>query len=383
MEYGILRFEEPKRDTSRKIIHIDMDAFYASVEIRENPSLKDKPVVIARHPRDTEGRGVVTTANYIARQYGVHSAMSSAKAYELCPNAVFVPPNFELYRSTSKQIHEVFHEYTDLVQPISLDEAFLDVTENKKDIKSATYIAQAIQKKIFEKTKLTCSAGVSYNKFIAKVASDFKKPSGITVIDPAQSHDFLMNLPIKKFFGVGKKTVERMHEMGIYTGEDLYMKSEYELAQAFGKMGHSLFRKVRGIDNSIVNPYRDRKSVGKEKTFRTEIFEEDKIIQVLRQLSKKVSDALQKYQLHGKTVVIKVRYTDFQTHTRRKTSLQYVQSANDIFDLASELWTEEGDVEKGVRLLGITVTNVDSMLYENIPLPLWESKVSDLNGDKT
>lgn len=383
MEYGILRFEEPERDTSRKIIHIDMDAFYASVEIRENPSLKDKPVVIARHPKDTEGRGVVTTANYIARQYGVHSAMSSAKAYELCPNAVFIPPNFELYRSTSKQIHDVFHEYTDLVQPISLDEAFLDVTENKKDIKSATHIAQKIQHKIFERTKLTCSAGVSYNKFIAKVASDYKKPSGITVIDPSQSHEFLMNLPIKKFFGVGKKTVERMHEMEIFTGKDLYQKSEYELAQAFGKMGHSLFRKVRGIDNSIVNPHRNRKSVGKETTFSNEIYEEDKIIQVLRQLSKKVSDALQNYQLHGKTVVIKVRYADFQTHTRRKTSLQYVQNADDLFDLASELWTEEGDVEKGVRLLGITVTNVDSMLYENIPLPLWEHKVSDLNGNKT
>lgn len=252
LQYGILRFEEPKRDTSRKIIHIDMDAFYASVEIRENPSLADKPVVISRHPRETGGRGVVTTANYIARQYGIHSAMSSAKAFELCPHATFVPPNFELYRDTSKQIHKVFHEYTDLIQPISLDEAFLDVTENKKDIPSATIIAKQIQRKIYAKTKLTCSAGVSYNKFIAKIASDFQKPHGITVVEPDQAHDFLMQLPIKKFFGVGKKTVEKMEEMEIYTGEDLYQQSEYDLAQAFGKMGHSLYRRVRGIDRKSV-----------------------------------------------------------------------------------------------------------------------------------
>lgn len=377
MDYGILRFEEPKRDTSRKIIHIDMDAFYASVEIRENPSLKDKPVVISKHPRETEGRGVVTTANYIARQYGIHSAMSSAKAYELCPQATFVSPNFDLYRSTSKQIHEVFHEYTDLVQPISLDEAFLDVTDNKKGLKSATIIARQIQYKIYERTQLTCSAGVSYNKFIAKVASDFKKPSGLTLVDPDHSHDFLMALPIKKFFGVGKKTVERMHELGIYTGEDLYHMSEYDLVQTFGKMGHSLFRKVRGIDNSPVNPHRDRKSVGKERTFRVEIYEEDKVIQALRRLAEKVSEALGKHQLHGKTVVLKVRYEDFETLTRRKTVLQYVNTAHDLFNLASDLWTDHGQVERGVRLLGITVTNVDPMLYENLPLPLWQRRESD------
>lgn len=377
LEYGILRFDEPERDTSRKIIHIDMDAFYASVEIRENPSLKDKPVVISRHPRETEGRGVVTTANYIARQYGIHSAMSSAKAFELCPHATFVPPNFDLYRETSRQIHEIFHEYTDLVQPISLDEAFLDVTENKKDMKSATLIAKEIQHKIYDRTQLTCSAGVSYNKFIAKIASDFKKPSGITVVDPKHSHDFIMALPIQKFFGVGKKTVEKMYEMGIYKGSDLYQRTEYELVENFGKMGHSLFRKVRGIDNSSVNPHRDRKSVGKERTFRVEIYEEDKIIQALRILSEKVSIALANHQLHGKTIVLKVRYEDFQTLTRRKTLIHYVNTASDLFNLASDLWTEHGEVEKGVRLLGITVTNIDPMLYENIPLPLWEDKESD------
>lgn len=360
-----------------------MDAYYASVEIRENPSLKEKPVVIARHPRDTEGRGVVTTANYIARQYGIHSAMSSAKAFELCPHATFVPPNFDIYRKTSQEIHEVFHEYTDLVQPLSLDEAYLDVTENKKNMKSATLIAQEIQQKIYQKTELTCSAGVSYNKFIAKVASDYKKPSGITVIDPSQSHDFLMGLPINKFFGVGKKTVEKMYEMDIYTGRDLFEKSEYELAQSFGKMGHSLFRKVRGIDDSPVNPTRDRKSVGKETTFKTEIYEEEKIIQNLRLLANKVSVSLNKYQLHGKTVVIKFRYSDFETHTRRKTSLQYIQKADDLFNMASELWTEEGNVERGVRLLGITVTNIDSMEYENIPLKLWKLKSDNLNDNET
>ena len=372
MKYGILTFEEPKRDSSRKIIHIDMDAFYASVEIREKPDLKDKPVVIARHPQETEGRGVVTTANYIARQYGIHSAMSSAKAYQLCPQATFVPPHFDLYRTVSDQIHQIFHQYTDLVQAISLDEAFLDVTENKQGMKSATRIAQKIQAEIGQATQLTASAGVSYNKFIAKIASDYRKPGGLTVVDPDAAHDFLMALPIEKFFGVGEKTVQKMHDLGIYSGSDLYQVSDYDLAQIFGKMGHSLYRKVRGIDDSPVNPVRDRKSVGKERTYQTEIYDEDQVIQSLRSLSQKVSQALVNHHLHGKTLVIKVRYEDFTTHTKRKTSLQYVQSADDLFNLAYDVWTEFGQVDRGVRLLGVTVTNIQSSLYENIPLQLWE-----------
>lgn len=372
MQYGMLIFDEPERDTSRKILHIDMDAFYASVEIRENPQLRGKPVVIARHPRESGGRGVVTTASYEARKYGIHSAMPAQKAYELCPHAIFIPGRYDLYRQISRQVREIFRKYTDLIEPLSLDEAYLDVTENKPNIKSATIIAHRIQKDIWEKLRLTCSAGVSYNKFIAKVASDFKKPAGITVIPPEDAHNFLMALPIEKFYGVGTKTVERMHELGINKGEDLYQKSELELIQEFGKMGYSLYRKVRGIDDSPVSPVRDRKSVGKENTFADMLRTEEEVVQQLRILSSEVMEALQKNQKHGKTVVLKVRYEDFETLTRRKTYPHYIKDDSQLFIIAEDLWDEIGSLAKGVRLLGITVTGLDPLLYENIELPLWD-----------
>lgn len=374
MEYGILKFKEPKPDTSRKIIHVDMDAFYASVEIRENPTLKGKPIIIARHPNQSGGRGVVATASYEARKYGVHSAMSAKKALEICPEGVFVPANFSLYREVSNQIHEIFRRYTDRVQPLSLDEAYLDVTQNKKGIKSATLIARSIQQDIYKELHLTSSAGVSYNKFLAKLASDYKKPLGITVVPPNRAHEFLMTLDIKHFSGVGEKTLEKMHEMDIYTGEDLYDKTELELSKRFGKLGHSLFRRVRGIDDSLVEVERERKSLGKERTFSEDIEKDEEVTTFLRFISTEVFQALRAKEMHGKTVVLKVRYSDFETHTRRKTMLNYIEDEDELFRIAFNLWQDIGDVERGIRLLGVTMTNLDPVSFENIPLPLWQKK---------
>lgn len=374
MDIGLLRFDEPVRDTSRKIIHVDMDAFFASVEEREHPELKGKPVIIARHPKETGGKGVVSTANYMARKYGVHSAMSAQKAYELCPEGYFITGDFDLYRTISNQVREVFRRYTDLIEPLSLDEAYLDVTENKYGLKSATQIAYQIQKEVWEEVRLTCSAGVSYNKFIAKLASDYKKPAGITVIPPEKALDFLKVLPIEKFHGVGKKTVVRMHELDIYNGANLYQKSEMELIHYFGKMGYSLYRKVRGIDNSPVRVSRERKSVGKENTYTKFLTTENDVSSELRHLSTKVHQALVKNQKHGKTIVLKIRYADFETLTKRMSFPGYIKDENEIFFHAQNIWDEIGELNRKVRLLGVTLTTLDPLTYENIELPLWESK---------
>lgn len=351
-----------------------MDAFYASVEIRENTDLRGKPVIIARHPKESGGRGVVATASYEARKYGVHSAMSAKKAYELCPDGIFVPGNFSLYRKVSNEIREIFKRYTDIIQPLSLDEAYLDVTENKQNIQSATLIAREIQKAIYDELELTCSAGVSYNKFLAKIASDYKKPAGVTVVPPNRSHEFLMALPIDDYRGVGEKTLEKMHEFDIYTGQDLYDKSELELSEKFGKLGHSLFRKVRGIDNSPVKVDRDRKSLGKERTFQKDIQRDQEVVHFLRFISKEVFETLKSKEQHGKTVVLKVRYSDFETKTRRKTMLNYIESSDELFGIVNDLWFDTGEVERGIRLLGVTMTNLDPVYFENIPLPLWKQR---------
>lgn len=359
-------------DTSRKIIHIDMDAFFASVEERDHPEFRGHPLVIARHPSDTGGRGVVTTANYEARKYGIHSAMSAQKAYELCPQAIFKPGDHQKYNEISKKIREIFYQYTDIVEPVSIDEAYLDVTHNKINGKSAIKIARLIQTDIWESVKLTCSAGVSYNKFLAKLASDFQKPRGLTVVAPQDALTFLMALPIEKFHGVGKKTVPKMHELGIFTGKDLFNCTEMMLIQHFGKMGYSLYRKVRGIHDAPVNVTRERKSVGKEHTYGQPLQTEEAVLSQLRQLAEKVEEALKKVQKHGKTVVLKVRYTDYTTITKRITLPEYIYKKEALFYQASLIWEEILGVEKGIRLLGITLTNLDPMTYENIVLPLWE-----------
>ena len=363
-----------KNDTSRKIIHIDMDAFFASVEERDDPELAKHPLVIARHPSDTGGKGVVTTANYKARIYGIHSAMSAQKAYELCPQAIFKPGDHAKYSAVSQQVRKIFHRYTDIIEPVSIDEAYLDVTENKINARSAIKIARLIQQEIWQELQLTCSAGVSYNKFLAKLASDYQKPQGMTVISPEESVVFLKRLPIEKFHGVGKKTVPKMNELGIFTGADLYEKSEMFLIQEFGKIGYSLYRKVRGIHDSPVSITRERKSVGKEHTYGRPLSTDDEVLSQLRQLAEKVEGSLKRVQRHGKTVVLKVRYADYTTVTRRVTLPYYIEKKEDLFSQASLIWEEIGGVEKGIRLVGITLTNLDPIAFENIVLPLWEER---------
>ncbi|GGC75702.1 DNA polymerase IV [Enterococcus wangshanyuanii] len=363
-----------RKDTSRKIIHIDMDAFFASVEERDHPELVGHPLVIARHPSDTGGKGVVTTANYEARKFGIHSAMSAQKAFELCPQAIFKAGNHQKYSEISQQIRAIFRRYTDVIEPVSIDEAYLDVTVNKINSKSAIKIAKMIQFDIWNELHLTCSAGVSYNKFLAKLASDFQKPKGLTVVLPDDAETFLKALPIEKFHGVGKKTVPKMHELGIFTGADLYEKDEMELISKFGKMGYSLYRKVRGIHDSPVNVTRDRKSVGKEHTYGTPLTTQAQVTAQLRQLAERVEASLEHVQKHGKTVVLKVRYSDYTTVTRRQTLPEYISTKEELFYQANLIWEEILGLEQGIRLLGITLTNLDPMAYENIVLPLWEKK---------
>ena len=343
-------------DLSRKIIHIDMDAFFAAVEIRDNPKLKGKPVIIGSDPRQTGGRGVVSTCSYEARAFGVHSAMSSKEAYERCPQAVFISGNYEKYKAVGLEIRAIFKRYTDLIEPMSIDEAYLDVTENKLGIKSAVKIARLIQEDIWQELHLTASAGVSYNKFLAKMASDYQKPHGLTVILPDQAQDFLKQMDIAKFHGVGKKTVERLHEMGIYTGADLLDVSEVTLIDRFGRLGYDLYRKARGIHNSPVKSNRIRKSIGKEKTYSKILQDEEDIKKELTLLSEKVAHNLSKQDKAGKIIILKIRYADFSTLTRRKSLPQATQDASQISQTALQLYEELAEKEKGIRLLGITVT---------------------------
>ena len=343
-------------DLSRKIIHIDMDAFFAAVEIRDNPKLKGKPVVIGSDPRKTGGRGVVSTCSYEARAFGIHSAMSSKEAYERCPQAVFISGNYDKYLAVGQQIRAIFRRYTDIIEPMSIDEAYLDVTENKLDIKSAVKIARLIQNDIWQELHLTASAGVSYNKFLAKIASDYQKPRGLTVILPDEAEDFLKQMDIAKFHGVGKKTVEKLHQMGVFTGADLVEIPEISLIDCFGRLGFDLYRKARGIDNSPVKSNRIRKSIGKEKTYSKILNLEEDIKKELTLLSKRVALSLQKHEKSGKIVILKIRYADFSTMTRRKSLSQKIQDAETISQMAIQLYESLTDKDKDVRLLGVTVT---------------------------
>ena len=343
-------------DLSRKIIHIDMDAFFASVEIRDNPKLKGKPVIIGNDPRKTGGRGVVSTCSYEARSFGIHSAMSSKEAYERCPQAVFIPGNYEKYTAVSQQIRAIFKRYTDKIEPMSIDEAYLDVTENKLGIKSAVKIARLIQQDIWQELHLTASAGVSYNKFLAKIASDYQKPCGLTVIMPDDAVSFLQQMDIAKFHGVGKKTVEILHQMGVFTGADLLEISEITLIDRFGRFGFDLYRKARGIDNSPVKSNRIRKSIGKEKTYSKILSLDEDIKKELTLLSEKVALSLQRYEKSGKIVILKIRYVDFSTLTKRKTLNQQTQDSEEIAQSIIQLYETLSDKDKGVRLLGVTVT---------------------------
>ncbi|MGT2950895.1 DNA polymerase IV [Streptococcus cuniculi] len=346
-------------DTSRKIIHIDMDAFFAAIEIRDNPSLKGKPVIIGRDPRLSGGRGVVSTCSYEARAFGVHSAMSSKEAYERCPQAIFISGNHEKYQAVGQQVREIFHRYTDLVEPMSIDEAYLDVTNNKKGIKSAVKIAKLIQHDIWNELHLTASAGVSYNKFLAKIASDMEKPHGLTVILPDEAIDVLSHLPVEQFHGVGKKTVEKLHDMGVYTGADLLEVPEMTLIDTFGRFGYDLYRKARGISNSPVKVNRIRKSIGKERTYRKLLYLEEDAKKELASLSKRVADSLQRHEKKGRTIVLKIRYADFTTLTKRVSMEEATDEAELIQQRVEEILEQVADWSKGIRLLGVTLTNFE------------------------
>lgn len=342
--------------TTRKIIHIDMDAFFASVEQRDFPEYRNKPVIVGGSP---EGRGVVAAASYEVRKYGVHSAMPAAKAIRLCPHAIFVTPRFEVYQEVSKQIREIFFQFTGLVEPLSLDEAFLDVTENHANVPSATLIARKIKKQIKQQTRLTASAGVSYNKFLAKVASDLDKPDGLSVITPGEAPGFLEQLEIGEFFGIGRATEKKMHSLGIKTGGDLKNWAEIDLVKKFGKTGRFYYRIVRGIDDREVEPHRIRKSIGQERTFPEDIGDLNWIHNFLDKLSEKIAIVMKKKNAAGKTVTLKVRYEDFETVTRSTSFDHYIHTAIDIAETAKLLLEQTEVGKRKVRLLGITLSNLN------------------------
>lgn len=354
-------------DAQRKIIHIDMDAFFAAVEQRDRPELRGQPVVVGGDPG---GRGVVATCSYEARRFGIHSAMSCARAYRLCPQAIFVRPRFDAYREVSLQIREIFHEYTELVEPLSLDEAYLDVTENKPGMVSATWVAQEICRKIRRSTGLTASAGVSYTKFLAKIASDINKPAGLTVITPQQAEGFIAGLPVRRFHGVGRVTEKRMQNLGIRTGADLRRRSLEELERYFGKAGRYYYYIARGIDRRSVVPNRMRKSIGKETTLSEDIADRSRLLTILGDLAGRVAALLQARQTSGLTLILKVKYCDFQTVTRSSTRAEPIGSAAELLALAEELFGKTEAGERAVRLLGITVSGLTTEVPAEQPLQL-------------
>nr|WP_317246733.1 DNA polymerase IV [Pontibacter sp. E15-1] len=342
----------------RKIIHVDMDAFFASVEQRDNPELRGKPVAVG----GSRQRGVVAAASYEARRYGVHSALSSKIAAQRCPHLIFVKARFEVYSAVSRQIREIFQSYTDLVEPLSLDEAYLDVTENKIGMPSATIIAQEIRKRIFEETGLTASAGVSYNKFLAKIASDYNKPDGFTLITPDKAEVLVAGLAIEKFHGIGKVTAAKMQQMGILTGADLRARSEQELVRNFGKVGLYYYRISRAQDFREVQPHRIRKSIGSERTFDVDLIEEHDMLLQLDRLCLEVAQDMERLKATAKTLTLKIKYFDFAQNTRSKTFLSEFSSADALYVIARDLLRAPQLPPYPVRLLGVTVS---SLLYQH------------------
>ncbi|MCJ8521829.1 DNA polymerase-4 [Pseudorhizobium tarimense] len=340
----------------RKIIHVDMDAFYASVEQRDNPDLRGKPVAVG----GGEVRGVVAAASYEARKFGVHSAMASVTAKRKCPDLVFVKPRFEVYKAISQQIRQIFADYTPLIEPLSLDEAYLDVTENLKGIELATEIAEEIRARIKQTTGLTASAGVSYNKFLAKMASDQRKPDGLFVITPKNGPAFVEALPVKKFHGVGPATAEKMHRLGIETGTDLKAKPLPFLQQHFGKSGPYFWGIARGIDNRQVKPDRVRKSVGAEDTFRADIHLLEEALDNIDPLIDKVWRYCEGNGIRGRTVTVKIKFADFKQITRSRSTAMAIGSAEEVRDLCRMILLEQFPVEKGVRLLGVTLSSLEA-----------------------
>jgi len=354
-----------EQERPRKIIHVDMDAFYASVEQRDNPELKGKPVAVG----GSRERGVVAAASYEARKFGVRSAMPSVTARRKCPDLIFVKPRFDVYEELSLQIRKIFAVYTAIVEPLSLDEAYLDVTENLQGIASATEIAEQIRARIRAETQLTASAGVSYNKFLAKLASDYRKPDGLFVITPAMGPSFVESLQVKRFHGVGPATAARMKELGILTALDLKAKDDAFLLKHFGKAGRHFYCICRGIDHRPVLPNRIRKSVGAENTFSRDLTSLDDMRVELGPLVDRVWRYCESTGVRGRTVTLKVKFADFQIITRSRSCAAPVSDCSILASISAELLAAQFPMRKGVRLLGVSLSslctdtaNVDTQL---------------------
>jgi len=351
--------------TYRKIIHIDMDAFYASVEQMDNPELRGKPVAVG----GSENRGVVSAASYEARKFGVRSALSGVLAKKYCPEIIFVRPRFDRYKEISSKIHKIFHEYTDLVEPLSLDEAYLDVTKNKKGNPSASLLAQEIRSRIFNEVGLTASAGISVNKFVAKIASDYNKPNGQKTVNPDEVEAFLEDLPIRKFYGVGKVTTEKMYQLGIFTGTDLKSKSLEFLEKHFGKSGAFYYHVVRGIHNSEVKSSRIAKSVAAEHTFDVNLSSEIFMMEQLERIAGSLEKRLKRHNVSGKTITLKIKYSDFTQQTRSKTLPYFISDKSLIMENVEELLYQE-KMKDSVRLLGISLSNLNTEVKKAVVVQL-------------
>ena len=360
----------------RKIIHVDMDAFYASVEQHDNPELKGKPVAVGGGSK----RGVVSAASYEARKFGVRSAMSGYLAQKNCPDLIFVKPRFDRYKEISRQVLHIFFECTCLVEPLSLDEAYLDVTKNKMGNPSATLIAKEIRQKILDKTGLTASAGISINKFIAKVASDYNKPNGQKTVNPEEVLQFLEDLDIRKFYGVGKVTAQKMYKLGIFTGNDLKEKTQEFLDDHFGKSGSYYFNVVRGIHLSEVKPERIPKSVGAERTFRENLSSEIFMLERLGNIAEELERRLKKSKIAGKTITLKIKYSDFTLQTRSKTLPYFISEKELILETAKEL-LYQSPMQNSVRLLGISLANLNTEKKNPTPTEAEETVSVQLKFD--
>jgi DNA polymerase IV len=354
---------------TRKIIHIDMDAFYASVEQRDNPALRGKPVAVGGSP---EKRGAVAAASYEARKFGVHSALPSRSAQAKCPHLIFVKPRFEVYKNISAQIREIFYQYTYLVEPVAFDEAYLDVTENKRGVASAQQLAEMIRSDIFAATQLTASAGVSVNKFLAKMASGLNKPNGMAVIRPHEAADFVAGLPIEKFHGIGQATAAKLHDMGIFTGADLRERSAAELIQHFGKVGQFYYRIARGEDDRAVVPNRIRKSVSVETSFDPDLADRIMIETALRQVAIDLFDRLTQADARGQTLTLKVKFADYTQVTRSMTQPDAITELGLIQALAQQLLEGVDRAGREVRLLGLGMSKLgnEAPIFKQLVLPI-------------
>lgn len=349
----------------RRIIHIDMDCFYAQIEQRDEPKYRGKPVIVGGR---SENRGVVATASYEARKYGVHSAMPMRTAYKLCPNGVYVRPRFNIYKEVSSKIMDIFLKYSEVVEPLSLDEAYLDVTHLVSKDRTARSIAVDIQREIYDAVRLTSSSGISYNKYLAKIASGMNKPKGTTVIHYGNAQKILFDMDIGNFPGVGKVTEEKMKSLRIMTGKDLYSWSEADLVFEFGKRGSSLYKKARGVGTNELSAERIRKSIGKETTFNYDINDDDTILKVLENLCEKVSDNLERKQIAGRVITVKLKTMNFESHTKQMMTDNPVFESSEIFHYAYNLYHEVKRTEVPIRLVGVSLSQLEERTYRNLTI---------------